>query len=113
MNSQTTPAPKPLPASLTLGSTSLLTHRLIPLAQALVPLLVTLSSKFPGAHLTFNTHTHTHVPKGVPRREPKLVKVLYPPLDEGEGEFEVGPALFGPDLGENEFQVCTTQDTSV
>ena len=41
------------------------------------------------------------------------MKVLYPPLDEGEGEFEVGPALFGPDLGENEFQVCTTQDTSV
>jgi hypothetical protein len=39
---------------------------------------------------------------GTPRRSAKLVRVLRPEVDS---DFEVGPALFGPDIGENEFQV--------
>ena len=38
----------------------------------------------------------------LPRRSAKLVRILRPEVDS---DFEVGPALFGPDLGENEFQV--------
>ena len=37
------------------------------------------------------------------RREAKMVKILTPEVDDDE--FTVGPALFGPDLGRNEFQV--------
>ena len=39
---------------------------------------------------------------GTPKRSAKLVRVLRPEVDS---DFEVGPALFGPDIGENEFQV--------
>ena len=39
---------------------------------------------------------------GSPKRSAKLVRILRP---EVENEFEVGPALFGPDIGKNEFQV--------
>ena len=39
---------------------------------------------------------------GTPKRSAKLVKILRPLVDT---DFEVGPALFGPDIGENEFQV--------
>ena len=38
-----------------------------------------------------------------PKRGAKAVRVLVPDLEEDQ--FTVGPALFGPDLGENEFQV--------
>lgn len=40
---------------------------------------------------------------GAPKRDAKRVRVLWP--ESEEMEFTVGPALFGPDLGENEFQV--------
>ena len=40
---------------------------------------------------------------GNPKRGAKAVRVLVPELEEDT--FTVGPALFGPDLGENEFQV--------
>lgn len=43
-----------------------------------------------------------HFADGTPKRSAKLVKILKPLVDT---DFEVGPALFGPDLGENEFQV--------
>ena len=39
---------------------------------------------------------------GTPKRSAKLVRVLRPEVDS---DFEVGPALFGPNIGENEFQV--------
>ena len=39
---------------------------------------------------------------GTPKRSAKLVRILRPEVDS---DFEVGPALFGPDIGENEFQV--------
>ena len=45
---------------------------------------------------------HTHHTDGTPKRTAKLVKILRPEVD---ADFEVGPALFGPNLGENEFQV--------
>ena len=36
-------------------------------------------------------------------REPKQVQILTPDVEEDE--ITVGPALFGPDLGKNDFQV--------
>ena len=38
------------------------------------------------------------------RHKVKMVKILSPDVEDDE--ITVGPALFGPDLGTNEFQVC-------
>ena len=46
----------------------------------------------------------THV-DGTSKRLAKMVRVLKPKVNEDEREFIVGPALFGPDLGDKEFQV--------
>ena len=56
----------------------------------------------PSLSLSLSLSLSPHSSDGTPKRTAKLVRILRPEVD---ADFEVGPALFGPDLGENEFQV--------